>query len=295
MKKIELFVVLMMLLATGCGPSLSTPNKENTEVPPISASTPAAATKTVMPATLTPTTTQTPLPPSPTFAPLMSHEQVVEKINTLNRETRSCALPCWWGVIPGKTAWNDVIPIYAGIVGFKLDDNQELKDLAYFRGKQTYFYVTYSIHNRVVDTIIVQPFATHVAYNLHGIMEKYGPPDDIYIRTFPTPYGEVPQLPFYFLLKFSKEKTNFLYVVNGEKNGDNIIGCLSRASDPLIFMWSKNMDPLGGISTQDELNWYKPIGDVSSEDVNAFYKQVMAGEEKICVKTPVTDWYSSGH
>jgi hypothetical protein len=289
MKKIKFIVMMVILLVTGCSSFPATRAKENATVLPTSTSTLVVATKTTMPATLTPTVTQTPLPLSPTFAPLMSHEQVVEKINALNRETRACALPCWWGIFPGKTTWNEVIPIFSGIVGDKSDGSKDTKTLSYSIGNNYFYYIDFFLKDGVIDSIDVYYYNTYLAFTLYDLMKAYGPPDSITIKTYQYPIGEIPQTPFFFLFTYDKGKTFVWYGVQGENNGENVIGCLKQTSDPEIYLWSTNPDNFYNNRVEDSYK-YQPIDKVSSMNVEAFYRQVMAMEEQICVKTPAKDW-----
>lgn len=75
-------------------------------------------------ATATPATISSPKPTrtvSPPTADLPTHtiaatatltpQQILDEIRHLFDENGGCALPCWWGIEPGKTTWEEALTI----------------------------------------------------------------------------------------------------------------------------------------------------------------------------------------
>ena len=48
------------------------------------------------------------LTPSPTSYPRLSREEAKPRIIEMLQTNAGCRLPCWWGITPGKTRWEEV-------------------------------------------------------------------------------------------------------------------------------------------------------------------------------------------
>jgi hypothetical protein len=126
--RVSLIVVPVLLLLGCLAPPQAvqdTPAASHTPFPsikptatfaPTMTSSPMAtprATRTVLPTrppppTRTPISSQTPLP-FPTLEPDAMQAFVAEMLAT----NGGCELPCWWGITPGETRWDDMIKFFS--------------------------------------------------------------------------------------------------------------------------------------------------------------------------------------
>jgi hypothetical protein len=90
-------------------------NSQGTMISPMSTSTipkpigttTFTETETSTPITPTPTRTETPFP-SITPLPTLANSEVQNYLTNLIQNPGSCKLPCWWGLTPGTSSWQDV-------------------------------------------------------------------------------------------------------------------------------------------------------------------------------------------
>ena len=87
-------LLIPVLASAGC-----TPVRPTIQPPVITVTKPATQTELVSQPTDTPSPTIT-LTPFDTLAPI----QVTETLQPLVKDPMNCAVPCFWGIIPGKTS-----------------------------------------------------------------------------------------------------------------------------------------------------------------------------------------------
>ncbi len=106
-------VLVLLMFLTGCNapatsitPSITmiTPSQA-TAAPTLMLETP---TPSPMPATTTPSPTYTPAPPTLTPAPTLTAEEERAFVRKMLATNGGCELPCWWGITPGETTWQEV-------------------------------------------------------------------------------------------------------------------------------------------------------------------------------------------
>src|SRR5690242_550646 len=94
-----LILAVILTIIPGCAP---TPSK----------SLEISSSPVFTPVTATASETPSPFPsPIPTLDTASARQQVLKLFETNN----GCHLPCWWGIIPGKTKWDDALNILAPI------------------------------------------------------------------------------------------------------------------------------------------------------------------------------------
>jgi len=118
-----IIVIASCLTVVGCTgqvppPQATTAELPNITLPPQPASPTAPATQT--PAPVVTVITETPVRPVPTTriprptmtkpwtpVPTLPAEQAAQALLELYEGEAGCALPCWWGIVPGQTTWAD--------------------------------------------------------------------------------------------------------------------------------------------------------------------------------------------
>ena len=109
-----LFCVALFLVACSNRPTtvpLTAPSGTDVVTPTkvIPSTTPIpTCTSTVLP-TSTATSSPSPTPtliPTETPWPALRGEEAQHRAEELIRNNANCTLPCWWGIVPGKTSWS---------------------------------------------------------------------------------------------------------------------------------------------------------------------------------------------
>ncbi len=167
-----------------------------------SATSPTNTTQPSTFPTLRPTNTRSPTrTPSPTSTPvptLNPNEQ--QAFFDLMFETNGdCEFPCWWGITPGETNWQDMLTFFrtqgVPMVTRKSDDSTESANLTEeFAGVWVSFgeqdnlvqnvFVTGSFVNEPTDQGIVQssPSGYMAQFNLDSVLSTYGVPSQVYLH-----------------------------------------------------------------------------------------------------------------
>jgi hypothetical protein len=101
-KSIIPFLLVLVTLVSGCA-SCSSP-----QPPVIPAAETATASHTVVQPVLTPTPSPTIKPTyTYTFLPTLSADDAHARLRALMDNSENCLLPCWLGITPGKSTWQE--------------------------------------------------------------------------------------------------------------------------------------------------------------------------------------------
>lgn len=234
---------------------------------------PATATITWIP-TRTPSAT-----PTITYSPLptLSPEDAYARINELLNSNSNCLLPCWMGIMPGQSTWQDVyeqLTIFSGIArrlyietgadewstGFLtipyLHDNMMIEVSPYYLTSSSGNIIsviaietrTYKLNNGEYDgDVYGYPAYNELLkpYTISEVLSSYGQPDQIYISaslrgdTLVTPgYGDF----FEIHLWYPEQGIFMKYVMSVEGSGDNYRFCPSNAFI-LGYLLPPGLDP----------------------------------------------------
>jgi hypothetical protein len=155
---------------------------------------------------------------SPTYAPTMTDGERTAAILGLLKENAGCKLPCWWGFVPGITHWQDANLLFQG-----MGKTPEYYKSSYYLQLDIpehylYFGQTYYTQDDLINFIYIGADTSKNGHFIYGdpvfeedfqnyllpnILEQYGAPDEILLRTFlAAPEGG--DIPFYFVLFYGK-------------------------------------------------------------------------------------------
>jgi hypothetical protein len=252
----------------------------------------ATYTPTIEPTSISPTWT-----PLPTLSPDDAQNMVAQFLET----NANCELPCWWGIQPGKTHWNEAyqflsqFSLYIGVITQK---NEAVyasvkipvpQDIDY----ATYLMQDYTIHDAMVVSIKIYNFDLAPAYHLPAFLQTYGKPDEIRIRTFRE--EERNSQPFLMDLFYPSLGILLEYSGGGLTDmGDTLQNCLQGMNSPFIYLWSTE-DTLSfeeaTIRFLDTENFPDPISleEATGMSVNSFFEGFMS-DGKVCIETLKELW-----
>ena len=249
------------------------------------------------------TVTSTPVATvAPTFTPLPilsfdeSHAQYLKLLET----NAGCHLPCWWGIIPGETWWQDArryLETFSMIIG-DVDTSREMSAVAVHlpvlkdQGTLTH---TYYIRDGIVDSITAFNFDWAPALYLSNLLNTYGPPDEVYFRVF---YPGFQEKKFSFLVDLYYEEGILMEYSGGDEtvpiNGFHK-NCYSDMKSPFIYLWSpvEKMTAAEAIDTfLDNSNFPYPIPleSATGKDVTTFYDEFRDSNKVKCLETSQELW-----
>lgn len=214
--------------------------------------------------------------------------------------TPDCVLPCWGGVEPGKTGWNEardtlkaVIPVHSSVDTFcrfgkcsasywdySMEDGTQFDGILF--GKDDVLYSFYLDGEYTSEMDLKRLFGT------------YGKPDQIFIRATGAVVGDPPV--FEVAILYPKFIVRYRWWADVKNN--NIVAC----GQPNLFFlgivaidenqWTaEEIDANGDQSTYSGSGrGFEPLSDVTDLTVADYYQKVMQNNSEICLSTPSKYW-----
>lgn len=236
------------------------------------------------------------------------------RINELLMTNAGCDLPCWWGITPGLTTLAEVDKLTKelGAFGsvlegqeFRLPDGLITRYVGFDR-----FHSSESIDiglgakNDIIQSINIERDVTireekisriyWNAYSLNHIFEKYGKPDRIWVKNFPSirksSTVNITMFVFY-------DKLKFLIVYSMDtKIADPMLICPTFDDGQIgrfnLYILSLSQDvtleKYAGIVLDAE-EYMLPIEEAAGVSVSEFYEFFLSGNE--CFETPRGIWH----
>jgi hypothetical protein len=323
-------VVAPILLLLGCLPPAQVadepPTASHTPLPfPDATETPTPSptltaiprpTRTVLPTTA-PAPTRTSVPsltplPFPTLEPDAMHAFVVEMLQT----NGGCELPCWWGITPGVTRWDDMIQFF-GERNIHVWENGLLA-LNYQTGTGGRMYdnivdVTFQREGNLVQGVIVQSNSSYAPfydefvtlwhrYALQPLLSRHGVPSQVHLNlTVGAPCAGVGNFPDYKMwviyenqgvairysgLALDDNEKWLVCPVFGQLKSIEIRLQAADGGSQLVDPESEVYDPGGTFSI------YGFLPDLAGMSGGAFYDAFSQPEPRTCIMVPDSEpWY----
>lgn len=254
------------------------------------------ATKSIDP--ISPTNTNTPVSLIETPSSTLSPDDSFARLQDLLKDNGGCRLPCWWGIVPGTTTWKEAESFLStfndlGDAGGSDDFFAVEAHLRLPREKGTLSH-TYYIKNNVVVGITAYVFDWSPFLFLSKILTEYGPPDEIFIRTFRN--SENGSQPYQIDL-FYAELGILLEYSGGDLNtiDEKLVNCFEDLYSPFVYIWSpdKPITSTEAIDTYlniEAMPYPIPLEDATGMDVITFYEAFRNAENPACLETPRDIW-----
>lgn len=310
MKRVQ-FILLILLLA-GCSSNQPVSLPTGSEIQPTSS---PLATET-LPAAQTLTPTSTPLPAftsTPLWTPLptFSSTAAEETLKTWVQGTFECLLPCWGGITPGQTSWNQARQIVEQLSGFSRVNISENFSCE-FGGCSGIAWSLYP--NTVAEGAFYTKFPENVVHLIHiniqneGNAQKINLVRNIGLQEVFRWYG----LPPIFLLNveadqaedrfmelilvYPERQSIIKYVKQAELADDKVVNCGQDHQIEMFILDNKEqLASLNAITNAVETkdlhidDRYKTIEEATGMTPNSFYEAVSAFRD-FCISTPVGMW-----
>ncbi len=243
------FFSILLIILVGCGfqdqsPTVMVPETEVViKRQTITETSAVTITKTFQP-TRTPTFEPSPTPlPTWTPIPTLNTQDAHDYVNKLMETNGECEfLPCWWGIIPGKTTWMEADQFLSS---FMTDINTLRNDLygvTFEENKDKPRLVAYAIIK--VDKNIVQTIKSILIIPFSDFLDLNGKPTEVWLRVDPESINE--KAPFVIALYYQK---GFIVSYEGTLDkAEHLIVCPNEITTDLIatLLW----DPLLGLTFQ---------------------------------------------
>jgi hypothetical protein len=249
--------------------------------------------------TSSPIPTNTIIPPTPRPTTAMLPEEVNEFVLELLLTNNGCRLPCFWGINPGETSWNEVVNfltplaynIYPptsdrekGFVHILLDENinfEELIDL------------DFHVKNGIVidigtDTGLVHP------YELSEFLKTHGIPSEIHIETGMSGMS-LEDYKFRLYLYYPDLGILAIYRTPTIVTDDIVFGCPDNVSSPGLILWKPDKEQSFMFWVQNGLQFGHPdnnikqhphLEDATGMSVEDFFETYIDPESEACFEVP---------
>lgn len=264
-----------------------TPTKSNTPT--------ATYTSTIMP-------TWTPLA---TLVPNEAESLYEELLQT----NAGCLLPCWWGIIPGKTTWPEASSFllrFAQLEGqISPMDPSLLVMWALFPLSSPVDVFTrqeqlYLIRDGVVESIDIELRGDREKvknYRLSNFLQTFGPPTEIWLSTYSTEYP-AGVLPFQAALFYPERGILAIYwPQQADFVGEFVRGCQWDKPPSMFGLWApeQNMTFLEAARhfrmNPDEPGFLLlPIEEATGMDPQTFFEMFSSPDNLACLETPKEIW-----
>jgi hypothetical protein len=128
---------------------------------------------------------------SNTWSPLptLSTEDAAKQIDKLMITNGNCELPCWWGIQPGKTTWQDARTVLYPIA-WTMHDESSLSNQssAYIEtlfdaSKNIHISAMFYVKELLIQEIEIRPRPFNRQFRQKEILSEFGVPEIIYINT----------------------------------------------------------------------------------------------------------------
>jgi hypothetical protein len=336
-----LLLAIIALLATGCTnsqvePSASATLSSNQALPTYTITQTLNATMTetktststesptITPALPTSTSTSiptlTPVPPTPTITltpePTLTGAQSQAYLFELLRNNAGCKLPCWWGIVPGVTTWEETNRLiqhmgertsgdpvdnrgtYYGNSGFNWDSPYTVNDVGFYVEKD----IVEGIDISGIANEDVNFFRTlWKSYSPEQVIATYGPPTRVLVGIFW--YGDAWFFSSRVILAYDESKFVAIYegraveVNEAEKPMFRICpswGDIAWTPKLNIFILSPNYP----MTLDEYIRWISsfdisdavPIEDAAGITPEEFSQRFVPGYGPACFDTPQEMW-----
>ncbi len=203
----------------------------------------ASATPRVIitePSTQTPFLVQSPISRATSVAPTwiprptLSPETAQALVLDLLSNNGGCQLPCWWGIMPGKTSWQEARNFLETLSPEIITFSSDFYWVAYKNLPLNVSDGAIGAGISIDENGVVQTISTDIYYPLIEMLQKHGKPDEIWI--FADRQTINPEIPFTIALFYSGQGLLAVYE-----------GTAAKEEKPQICP-----DRIGG----DQLSWF---------------------------------------
>lgn len=267
--------------------------------------------------------TITVVPPTPTLTALPTSIQSLTPLPTLQEEiglenlyswlegTNNCLLPCWGGIIPGQTTWDEAIQITQSMRSFSSIDvylgaecdfgecNLISWSLPDTNDGLGYIYSLLPDNKIHIMRIEVTDSSSLVnALNLKDILNHYGKPSILLMSALPVGFGqELPgELALELILVYPDRQFVVKYLRPARLSGDFFTSCESANYIKLIILDNKeqlmSVNVIADATETKDLGvdvWHKPVEEATEMTIDRFY-ETYKNSDAPCITTPISVW-----
>ncbi len=251
------------------------------------------------------------LTPSPT----LTEEKALNAFRQLSQGREGCELPCFWGIVPGESTWQEVSkeilpfgsytsPMERGeVVIYPFSLSNVPKDISESRKISVVFFV----RNGKIEGIASNTRWIKESYDfsLAGLLRNAGKPDEVWIWAVETPIDGMAQDEL--VLFYSKK--GLLFYINSDAQLDNNTVIICPQKPPLrpdfsmssfeILIWSPEIGvpfmqfrtSIFGGYAPDPVHFLRLETLQSGMDTSKFYQTYLNAKTEVCINFPLDKFH----
>lgn len=253
----------------------------------------------------------TPLPtraptakPFPQWTPLPTLSDIEAEAQLLNwlQGTPDCLLPCWAGIMPGLTTWQEAKQILGTVVDFRVVDENGicisgLCNLIEWRGRTPmdfHGYIIGDTQNSIYKIILDGGPPTPIM-RLDRILAMYGSPEMVFVDAFISYLNPLENIKLYLTLAYPKHQFIIRFSWSGFLSEQNIAACIQNEYielyiQPVEVEWSKDFVRNEVHGMYSSSNPFLTLEEATGMSIEEFYNTFKTIEGDECIQTPVEPW-----
>ncbi len=271
---------------------------------------PPASVGTLPPSSMPTAGSYLPTPPSAT----LTADEVKGAVSRLLWSNAGCLLPCWWGIVPGETPWQEVQSLFQSWGELPVQSSTSpvtSYDIQFtIPESTTQMYQSYNVSADRVDMIWVsalplsnqgelfgdpQFLQTWQRYTLPQLLTTDGAPAQVLLRTSSAgPTGT--WIPYHLVLFYPQRGMMVRYLGPVEINGGMIRACPQR-SEITLWLWSPTrsltLQDVSGFDHEfpaDQIETFLSLQEATGLTIDQFVQSFSQPDNQLCLETPIQLW-----
>jgi len=254
-------------------------------------------TLTTKPTTKTPEPNLTVRPFTRTPGPTLSPEKARQLIDNAQKTNLGCELPCWWGITPGKTSWDEAQAFFSAL-NAKIEYWAPHYSITVFYPNRQKALLGLEIFPS--DDGVVESIRTSSSYSMAEVLAKFGRPAQVWFYSSGVRAYQLPPSASLMLLYPKQGLLFYDLLEEGEyfEGGSTIRVCakhLAVHSYPGFYLWAgntqKTFEQIKGYLFDDTESWrFRPLEEVTNMDIPAFTKAFSLPNSTACFLSPINIW-----
>ncbi len=225
---------------------------------------------------------------------IQTKEEIIEYVTNLLNTNNSCELPCFIGIIPGVSSWNDVKAFFQPFSEIYPHGEEKSKFSTEIfiprTGKDLILYMRLSITDGYINDLIAGNFFSE-RFSLSNILIEQGMPTSVFLSASnsdlpPDKFIE----PFYLELYYPEKGIIADFSGNATIDNNNIIGCISNI--PGLILWDKNNEFPVYLADNRISGEFKKLEEATDMLILDFFEKFKNNKDKPCISTPKDIWHN---
>lgn len=218
--------------------------------------------------------------PFPTWTPLPTLENYSQIVVSLMTDNAGCQLPCWWGITPGETSWQEAkqfLQQFAFITtrGGSLSQHVETEPYIVYHwnpGTDDSNGTLIDVRNGIVQLILFSSETARFRFQLNQILTDYGIPDKVTVHDERR-----------LLVVYDSQRFVALFQLESSHSNNQTEACIPGG--PYIYTWAPGevwLNEYIGIGNQRVSSKYKSIEEETGMDIVSFYERFLTSPSNYC-------------